>query len=125
MIALAVPQDFPNQGKHMSHVPKRGLAAADITGAVLMISTLALLIVAFEEAAANASWAIPAFIAPLCAAVVTLAAFVASQWYASRRGSVIEPVLPWRFCQSRLIVGLLALVKLKSSGHSRTPLTYL
>ncbi|EGC49537.1 drug resistance transporter [Histoplasma capsulatum var. duboisii H88] len=107
IILFAVPRDFPNQGRSRSQSPKPGLAAADFTGAILMVSTLALLIVAFEEAASNLSWTIPTFIGRLCAAVITLAAFMISQWYASRLSSVVEPVLPWRFCQSRLIVGLL------------------
>ncbi|EEH05806.1 drug resistance transporter [Histoplasma capsulatum G186AR] len=106
IILFAVPRDFPNQGRSRSQSPKPGLAAADFTGAILMVSTLALLIVAFEEAASNLSWTIPTFIGPLCAAVITLAAFMISQWYASRLSSVVEPVLPWHFCQSKLIVGL-------------------
>ncbi|KAI1491646.1 major facilitator superfamily domain-containing protein [Biscogniauxia mediterranea] len=108
IILVAVPRDFPNQGKTRTQIPLRGLAVADITGSVLMVSALALLIVAFEEAAINLSWAIPTFIGPLCASVITLVAFLASQRYASRPSSIVEPVLPWRFCQSRLIMGLLS-----------------
>lgn len=110
IIFVAVPKDFPNQGRNRGQIPRRGIAVADFTGAVLMVSTLALLIVAFEEAATNLSWAIPTFIGPLSAAVVTLVAFIASQWYSSRPSSVMEPVLPWRFFQSRFIMGLLSWV---------------
>lgn len=115
---IAVPRDFPYQGKDKSQIPQRGLATADFTGAVLMVSVLALLIVAFEQAATSLSWTTSTFIGTLCAAIVTLVAFLGSQWYASRPGSVVEPVLPWRFCQSRLIMGLLLYVLPRSLRFS-------
>ncbi|KAI1772029.1 major facilitator superfamily domain-containing protein [Hypoxylon cercidicola] len=108
IILIAVPSKFPYQGHHREPTQWRSLAAADLVGASLMMSALALTIVGFEEAAAKLSWTSPTFLGPICASVVVWAAFLASQWRVSRPGSVIEPVLPWRFCQSRLIIGLLS-----------------
>lgn len=72
-----------------------------------MLTALALIISGFEQAAVLLSWTSATAIVPICVSVVVWAAFFASQWYASRPRSLVEPVFPWRFCQNREIVGLL------------------
>jgi hypothetical protein len=75
-----------------------------------MASALALLITGLQQGSALLSWAEPSVLAPLIVSVPLWVAFLASQWYVSREGSVIQPVFPWRFFGNRLVMGLLLYV---------------
>ncbi|KAI0181194.1 putative multidrug resistance protein fnx1 [Hypoxylon sp. FL1284] len=106
VVLFVVPNDYPYQGT-VRRNPPPGFKALDFLGALLMLAGLALLISGLEEAATLLSWASAAVIAPICVSVVVWIAFFASQWYATRPAFPTEPVFPWRFFQSREIMGLL------------------
>ncbi|KAI6087384.1 putative multidrug resistance protein fnx1 [Hypoxylon rubiginosum] len=106
VVLLVVPNDYPYQGS-LTTRPRPGFKALDYTGAFLMLAGLALLISGLEQAATLLSWTSATVIAPICVSAVVWVAFFFSQWYATRPQSQTEPVFPWRFIQSREIMGLL------------------
>ncbi|KAK0625390.1 putative multidrug resistance protein fnx1 [Bombardia bombarda] len=113
VIILAVPRDFPHQGQAHA-VPGPGssvLRAVDFTGALLMLVAIALLITGLEEASTLLSWVEKTVLAPICvAAVVWVAFFLHQRWTTRRQDSGVslsEPVFPWRFCENRIILGLI------------------
>ncbi|KAI1759003.1 putative multidrug resistance protein fnx1 [Hypoxylon sp. FL1150] len=106
VVLLVVPNDYPYQGS-LTQKPRPGFKALDFTGAFLMLAGLALLISGLEQAATLLSWSSATVIAPICVSAFVWVAFFASQWYATRPQSPTEPVFPWRFIQSREIMGLL------------------
>ncbi|KXX75422.1 Multidrug resistance protein 3 [Madurella mycetomatis] len=113
ILFLSVPRSFPNQGQSAPH-PERAigvkLRSIDFLGAFLMLAATALLISGLEEAALQLDWTTATVLGPLCAsAVVWLAFFANSWWVTGRQGSssIVEPMFPWRFCRSRVVVGLL------------------
>lgn len=86
------------------------LMSIDFLGALLMLAATALLIVGLEEAALQLNWTVATVLGPLCASVVVWVAFFANSWWVTGRqgsSSIVEPVFPWRFCRSRVVVGLL------------------
>jgi len=128
VLFLATPSDFPLNNRLRSTVPKQQkgrhpgssnlgrLRAVDFSGGFLMLAATALLITGLEEAASHLDWRGATVLGPLVASVTLWAAFLANSWRVSareggeksRRGqSVVEPVFPWRFCTSRVVVGLL------------------
>ncbi|KAK4200774.1 multidrug resistance protein 3 [Triangularia verruculosa] len=110
ILFLAVPSDFPYQGPG-ELVQQKGKtikwSSIDFTGAFLMLAALALLITGLEEAASHLDWNQATVFGTLITSGLTWMAFFGYQWWISRPGSGIESVFPWRFCQSRVIGGLL------------------
>ncbi|KAI0813404.1 drug resistance transporter [Xylaria sp. FL0064] len=106
-IMVTVPKDFPYQGLDKEKQrPQLSLGSIDFTGALLMLLALALLIAGFENAASLLSWTSASFLAPVILSVFAWAAFLLSQWWFTNR-TLVQPVFAWRFCQSRMILGLL------------------
>ncbi|KAI9740045.1 MAG: hypothetical protein M1818_004796 [Claussenomyces sp. TS43310] len=107
LLLLAVPADFPNQGRTEPR-KQPSFKEVDFIGALLMLSALALVITGLERAASLLTWTTADALGPLCASALALIAFLACQyWHASRPRSLIEPVFPWRFCQNRVVMGLI------------------
>ncbi|KAI3322570.1 drug resistance transporter [Xylariaceae sp. AK1471] len=107
-VLFAVPKDYPYQGLSKERAsPKLKLANIDFTGAFLMLLALALLITGLEEAASLLSWTSATTLAPIIVSAFAWAAFLFSQWWFTHPGSSIQPVLPWRFCQNRMMMGLI------------------
>ncbi|KAI0889177.1 major facilitator superfamily domain-containing protein [Annulohypoxylon maeteangense] len=106
MILFSVPNNFPNQGR-VRHPPRPSLKSLDFLGATLMLAALALLITGLQQGSSLLSWSDSSVLAPLIVSGVSWVAFLASQWYVSREGNTIQPVFPWRFCRSRLVMALL------------------
>lgn len=107
LLLLTVPCDFPYQGR-LEQRKRASFKTVDFVGALLMLSALALVITGLERAASLLSWTTADALGPLCAGVVAWAAFLASQYrHDSRPQSLIEPVFPWRFCRSRVVMGLI------------------
>ncbi|KAI1652664.1 putative multidrug resistance protein fnx1 [Daldinia decipiens] len=106
MVFFVVPRDYPYQGLPRRK-PQLKFKTLDFTGAFLMLTALILLISGLEQAASLLFWASATVIIPICVSVVIWMAFFASQWYFTRPASPVEPIFPWRFCQSRGIIGLL------------------
>lgn len=110
LLLFSVPGDFPNQGRTARRERPR-LQNIDSIGALLMLSAVALIISGFDQAASLLSWTTAEALGPLCASAVAWIAFFLSQyWHAKRHQSLVEPVFPWRFCQSRVIMGLIMCV---------------
>lgn len=116
ILFLAVPSSFPNQGQieqDCGQPHKRSfmlnLRTTDFLGSFLMLAAMALLITGLEEAASHLSWTGATVLGPLCASIILWLAFFAnSRWVSAREGkSYVEPVFPWEFCRSRVMVGLL------------------
>lgn len=110
LLLLTVPRDFPYQGR-LEQRKRASFGTVDFVGALLMLSALAIVITGLERAASLLSWTTADALGPLCAGVVAWAAFLASQYrHDSRPQSLIEPVFPWRFCRSRVVMGLILCV---------------
>lgn len=79
----------------------------DIIGTVLLLGTCLLLTTGLEQAAIGYSF-LSAFVLPLliCAGPFCIAFFI-WQWYITIRRSQQEPVFSWRFCQSRVCIGII------------------
>ncbi|KAK0667281.1 multidrug resistance protein 3 [Cercophora samala] len=110
ILFMAVPAEFPYQVSTELVEQKRKTikwSSIDFTGAFLMLAALALLITGLEEAASHLDWNQSTVLGTLIASGLTWMAFFGYQWWIGRPGSGIEPVFPWRFCQSRVIAGLL------------------
>ncbi|OTB06974.1 hypothetical protein M426DRAFT_257371 [Hypoxylon sp. CI-4A] len=106
VVFFIIPSDYPYQGlQRVKH--RLDIRTIDITGAFLMFTALALLISGLEQAATLLRWTSATVIAPICVSAVVWVAFFASQWYFTHPRSRVEPVFPWRFCQSREMMGLL------------------
>lgn len=110
LLLFSVPADFPNQGR-MATRERPHLGNIDLIGAFLMLAAVALIVSGFDEAASRLSWTTGEALAPLCASAGAWIAFFTSQyWHAKRPQSLVQPVSPWRFCQSRVIMGLIMFV---------------
>lgn len=72
-----------------------------------MLAFLILLVAGFEEASNFNSWRSVQVIVPLIVAITALIAFLAYERFITLKDGVKEPVLPWRFFQSRVISGIL------------------
>ncbi|KAI0106918.1 putative multidrug resistance protein fnx1 [Daldinia grandis] len=106
VVSSVVPNDYPYQGLPRRK-PQLKFKTLDFTGAFLMLTAPTLLIGGLEQAASLLSWASATVIVPICISIVIWVTFFVSQWYFTRPSSPIEPIFPWRFCQSRDIMGLL------------------
>ncbi|EEA26380.1 hypothetical protein TMatcc_005354 [Talaromyces marneffei ATCC 18224] len=107
LLLFSVPGDFPNQGK-IARRERPRLQNIDFVGTFLMLSAVALIVSGFDQAASRLSWTTAEALGPLCASAVACIAFFLSQyWHAKRHQSPIESVFPWRFCQSRVIMGII------------------
>ncbi|EED15702.1 efflux pump antibiotic resistance protein, putative [Talaromyces stipitatus ATCC 10500] len=107
LLLFTVPRDFPYQGNNEPRQRPR-LENVDFLGALLMLSAVALIVSGFEQAASLLSWRTAKALGPLCASAVAWIAFFASQyWHDNRLQNPIQPVFPWRFCQNRVILGLI------------------
>ncbi|KAI0418325.1 drug resistance transporter [Xylaria grammica] len=107
-VLLSVPNDYPYQGLGVEKSkPKPKLSSIDFTGAFLMLLGLALLITGLNEAASTLVWVSGTVLAPIIVSAFAWAAFLICQWWYVHSGSSIQSVFPWRFCQSRLVMGII------------------
>lgn len=83
------------------------LRRVDILGSLLMLGSCLFVSTGLQQAAVGYSWT-SAVVLPLLvlAAPFTIGFFV-WQWYVTTRRTFPEPVFPWRFCQSRIRIGML------------------
>jgi MFS family permease len=103
---FTLPPDFPYQG--MTKKPKPApLASIDFLGTILLIAALILTLVGLEQAVSDLNWITAKTLAPLCIAVLLWAAFLASQYWVTKRGGIVEPIFPWRFIESRAMIGMI------------------
>lgn len=106
LVVLAIPANFPFHNS--PDVQKRiSLRQADFLGAVLLLAGMTLYITGFEQAASLHAWTSVQVLPLLLVSAFFWVAFLASQWYVTTRDGGPDPVFPWRFCQSRVAMGLI------------------
>ncbi|KAI1490504.1 major facilitator superfamily domain-containing protein [Biscogniauxia mediterranea] len=107
LLLFTVPADFPNQGR-VEPKKKLLMKQVDFVGAFLMLAAVALVITGLEQAASTLSWTTAEVLGPLSASAFAWIAFFACQyWHESHPESPVEAVFPWRFCKSRVVLGLI------------------
>ncbi|KAL1801393.1 hypothetical protein ACET3X_001735 [Alternaria dauci] len=86
---------------------KHSLRRLDFLGATLMLGTLVLLATGLQQASLDYPWSSNKVLPLLVASAPFAVAFFTWQWYATQRRTNPEPVFPWRFCQSRIQLGMI------------------
>ncbi|OWY43019.1 MFS general substrate transporter [Alternaria alternata] len=86
---------------------KHTLRRLDFLGATLMLGTLVLLATGLQQASLDYAWSSNKVLPLLVASAPFAIAFFTWQWYATQRRTNPEPVFPWRFCQSRIQLGMI------------------
>ena len=89
---------------------KHTLRRLDFLGATLMLGTLVLLATGLQQASLDYAWLSNKVLPLLVASAPFAIAFFTWQWYATQRRTNPEPVFPWRFCQSRIQLGMIMYV---------------
>jgi hypothetical protein len=75
-----------------------------------MLGTLVLLATGLQQASLDYAWSSNKVLPLLVASAPFAIAFFMWQWYATQRRTNPEPVFPWRFCQSRVQLGMIMYV---------------
>lgn len=102
-----MPNGFPYH-RHDSTRHSVDVKMLDVVGAGIMIAAITLLITAFGQVSNFVPWASAKFLAPMVVSVLSLGVFLAYERFISLGPTDgPEPVFPWHFCQSRVIMGLL------------------
>lgn len=83
------------------------LRRVDFFGAALMLGTLVFLVTGLQEAALGYAWSDAKVVALLVCAVPFVIAFLVWQRHVTLHPTSLEPVFPWRFCQSRVQLGMI------------------
>jgi MFS family permease len=113
ILLVCLPNNFPHHGKpnysnqtykHM--FSGKNLARVDILGVILIWLGVLALIAGLEEAGILHKWGAPFVIVMLIIGGILCIGFLGWEWYVTQRLSVTEPVFPWRFATSRVMVGL-------------------
>ncbi|KAI4660919.1 uncharacterized protein J4E79_005487 [Alternaria viburni] len=86
---------------------KHSLSRLDFLGATLMLGTLVLLATGLQQASLNYAWSSNKVLPLLVVSAPFAVAFFTWQWYITQRRTNPEPVFPWRFCQSRIQLGMI------------------
>ena len=116
LLVFFFPQRLPNEpsarsvATHWSGVSLRLLQKVDIVGALMLLGACLLITTALELAAEGTSFASTVVLYSLVFSGVGWVGFVAWEWVITTRRSVPEPVLPWRFFQSRAMLGMILYV---------------
>ncbi|KAF2643545.1 putative multidrug resistance protein fnx1 [Massarina eburnea CBS 473.64] len=106
IVFLSLPKNFPHHGESHEKT-SRDLKSIDTIGAALMLTAIILLITGFEEASNFSPWSSAEVLAPmLISMVVWIAFFFFERMLTLRATEFPEPVFPWRFCTSRVIMGI-------------------
>lgn len=92
---------------HWSGFSLRLLKKIDVPGAILLLSACLLLATALQLAARGASFAAPEVLPFLIVSGAMWSGFVVWEWFITTRREIPEPVLPWRFVQSRVSIGMI------------------
>ncbi|KAI4917970.1 uncharacterized protein J4E92_008909 [Alternaria infectoria] len=96
----AAQQTYPIFSKH-------SLNRLDFLGATLMLGTLVLLATGLQQASLDYAWSSNKVLPLLVVSAPFAVAFFTWQWYITQRRTNPEPVFPWRFCQSRIQLGMI------------------
>jgi hypothetical protein len=89
-----------------SKISKESLRRIDIVGSAFLLGSCILLSTGLQQAALGYGWT-SFFVLPLLlVSSPVIAAFLTWEWYVTKR-EIPEPVFPWRFCQSRICLGMI------------------
>jgi hypothetical protein len=109
-LCLSLPKKLWNeptaQQKH-ALFSTDSLRRVDFFGATLMLGTLVFLVTGLQEAALGYAWSNAKVIALLVCSVPFALAFFVWERHATLHPTSLEPVFPWRFCQSRIQLGMI------------------
>lgn len=107
LVAISLPANFPY---HDSQLPRKPLSLRriDFLGALLLLAAMTLHITGFQQAANLYEWTSAEVLAPLLVSAFFWVAFLTSQWYVTKPQRGRDPVFPWRFCQNRVVMGIIA-----------------
>jgi hypothetical protein len=106
LVGVALPARFPH---HESRLPRKpiSLKRLDFVGVLLLLAAMTLHVTGFEQAANLYEWTSAQVLAPLLVSACLWVAFFASQWYITKPQTIAEPIFPWRFCRSRVVMGII------------------
>ncbi|KAI1410315.1 drug resistance transporter EmrB/QacA subfamily [Hypoxylon sp. FL1857] len=113
LIAFVMPTHFPNledptvRMSFHGKVSRESLRRLDITGAVLLLSSSALVVFAFEEAGSRYSWKSPAILSTVILGGVLFVGFVVWEKVVGRPRATQEPIFPLRLAKDRFFSALL------------------
>lgn len=102
-----MPDNFP---RHNCDTRSKSvnLQNVDFIGAGLMLAALTLIITGFEEASNFSPWTSAKVLAPiLISAPLWIAFLIYERSVTLKDNNKPEPVFPWRFCASRIIIGIM------------------
>ncbi|KAF2471879.1 putative multidrug resistance protein fnx1 [Lindgomyces ingoldianus] len=106
LLLVCIPTNFPYHGQH-SRKRSSHIRNVDMIGASLMLITLTLLITGFEEASDFSPWVSAEVLVPILLSIPFLVMFLFyERWVTLKGDDRPEPIFPWRFCKSRVIMGI-------------------
>lgn len=110
---LLIPRNFPYDIKEskgpaikFSSLAKLVIERIDFLGAFFLLAAFVFLVAALENAGLRHPWSGPLVSAMLAVSGVLWVLFLIMEWKLTRDDSAREPVFPWRFVQSRVVIGL-------------------
>lgn len=100
----AASYELANNGRGRS---RRSLRKVDLLGATLLLGTCLLLATALQKAAEGHMFSSSVVLPLLIIGPLLGIAFMVWEWHTTTRRTVPEPILPWRFFQSRNTLGMM------------------
>jgi hypothetical protein len=115
IILFAMPNGFPFHGIPKEQRPnsinklslKWLLARFDLFGATLLLAATLLLVAALEEADVHYPWKSAFVITLLTISGLSWVGFLLWERHMTQNAKVCEPVFPWRFVESRVLLGMI------------------
>lgn len=101
-----MPNNSPFQAGSEQPRQRISLRRIDFLGAFLLLGAMTLYIRGFEQPATLHKWTSADVLPLLIVLALFRAAFLASQWHLAQRPQP-DPILPWRFFQSRVTMGFI------------------
>ncbi|KAF2256481.1 MFS general substrate transporter [Trematosphaeria pertusa] len=85
----------------------KSLRRIDVLGSLLLLGACLLISTGLQQAALGYAWQSSLVLPLLLITVPLVVAFFIWEWYITSRRGYPEPVFPWRFCQSRIRIGMM------------------
>ncbi|KAF2689042.1 MFS general substrate transporter [Lentithecium fluviatile CBS 122367] len=114
LLVATVPAQFPHQGDPDYHSPTwrqklsiHSLARLDIPGCFLLLAACMTIVAVLLEGGISIAWNSGAAIALFVVSGIVWIAFLANEWFFTKRDRTLEPIFPWRFMHNRAWMGTL------------------
>ncbi|OJJ46498.1 hypothetical protein ASPZODRAFT_166742 [Penicilliopsis zonata CBS 506.65] len=104
LVFVSMPAEFGLSKPRDRNVPI--LNRIDYPGFFMLLASCVLVIVAIEEAGISYAWDSALVIACLVIAGILFLLFIAWQWYLDHTQSQREPIFPWQFVKTRVLMGI-------------------